>query len=163
MARLVILATVAALACAILSFIVGGVPVSSAHRAELVQEQAVASGAADRCILHDLRTFHNGAVYVAVLRDVNCPEPLAQGSGYFVIFVHKITERNTIENLVFQYEPGFNGRAMSGPPFVRWLKPNVLEVAERGTIEELDKEVLRIDGIRILYSLGNVESDLTDH
>jgi hypothetical protein len=71
------------------------------HRGEVVQQQAVGASGVDRCILRDIRTIRNGRGYVAIIRDVNCPEPLAQGSGYFAVFVHRADAKNTTRNLYF--------------------------------------------------------------
>jgi hypothetical protein len=130
-------------------------------RAELVQDQAVGGTDADACQLKDLRAVPNHKGYVAILRDVNCPGPLAQGSGYFVVFVHKAGEPNTKQNLVLQYEPGFQGRVMSGPPRIMWTGDMSLKIGETGVIEELDKKERQFDGVGIAYSLGPVESALT--
>lgn len=130
------------------------------NRGEIVQEQAVGGSGVDRCILRDILTARNEHGYVAIIRDVNCPEPLAQGTGYFAVFVHRAGADNTKRNLAFQYEPGFLGQAMSGPPRVAWLPDGSLQISESGPIEELDKQLNSVNGIRISYMLTQAQSQV---
>lgn len=110
------------------------------------------------CQLRDIHVVSNSSNYEAAVRDANCPGAFAQGQGFFVVFVHRKNERNDQENLVFQYEPGFNGRVMTPPPTLKWLAPQSLKVTVNGLIERLVVKRDSYDGITITYSLGQVES-----
>jgi hypothetical protein len=129
-------------------------------RGVLVAEQSVGSNPAlDSCQLKDISSTPNGDGLVAITREVNCPGDLAQGSGYFAVFVHKIGAASTKENLVFEYEPGFAGNIMSGPPIVSWKSHALLTIKETGIIAELDTMSHKVGSINISYFLGPIQAD----
>ena len=125
------------------------------HREDLIQDQAIGSKDADPCILKDLRSVPSHKGYVAILRDVNCPGILAQGSGYLAIFVHKAGEANTKSNLAFQYAPDDEDRPEQLPT-IRWVGETLLKITQSGRIDELVKQRNRIGAIDIEYSLRRV-------
>jgi hypothetical protein len=117
-----------------------------------------ANGASQTCQLKDLRAFPNHQGDVAVLREANCPGALAQGSAYFVVFVHKGHEPNARQNIAFQFEPGFQGQLMSPAPTVVWTGDSSLEITELGVIEEVVIQRECVEGTRVKYLVGRVQA-----
>jgi hypothetical protein len=98
------------------------------------------------------------------VREANCPGLFAQGTGFFVVFVHKAREANSEQNLVLQYAPGFQdepgirGPVMSPPPSVSWLTSDTLKISETGAIDVLVKKREHVDGINIEYAIdGHIQ------
>lgn len=112
------------------------------------------------CQLSDRRWVKNAGL-VAVLRDANCPGYFAQGTAYYVVFVHRIGEANTKENLVFQYTPGFDGDTLSAYPKIVWTGPNELKIDAPGVIEGIWCQRDIGAGVGITYKLGKVWPDAT--
>lgn len=114
------------------------------------------------CQLVDRRWVKNGNGLVAVLRDANCPGPLAQGTGYNVIFLHKAGEPNTKENIVFQYTPGFERNELAPYPTIAWNGTSRLEIHAPGVIERIVVQRDSLAGVHVQYKLDEVWPNATD-
>jgi hypothetical protein len=101
----------------------------------------------------------NGSGYIAVVREANCPADFAQGTVYYVLFVHKLGVPNTVDNLVLQYEPGypgFPGYDVSPPPVAHWSTELHLDISAPGILLGVQTHRTRIRDISISYSIGKV-------
>ena len=113
-------------------------------------------GVSTTCQLHDHRPVGNGQGYVAILREANCPEPLAQGVAYYVVFVHPGDEPNGANNLVFQYEPGDVGDAPSPLPTVKWVNSATVSITAPGVLTAIQRQRADVGHVKVTYSLGKV-------
>ena len=106
------------------------------------------------CQLRDDAPLSNHRGVVAVVREANCPGDFAQGTEYDVVFVHTRGERNTTENLAFQYTPGFEGYVESPLPELVWKDATSLQITAPGVIEDIKVQKSEVGGVRVTYLLG---------
>jgi hypothetical protein len=111
-----------------------------------------ASGSA--CKLRDHPAISNRQGMVAVLREADCAGLFMQGAFYFVVFVHPIGERNTGDNLAFQYAPGVN----APNPTISWKAPTSLAVDAPGPIDQVRIQNSQVNGVNLEYDLGGVRT-----
>lgn len=109
------------------------------------------------CQLTDHRPVSNHSGLVAVVREANCPGPFAQGTGYYIVFVHPQGQPNTQGNLVFQYTPALRGDGsweLSPLPKVVWASSTSLMVTSLGSIDRFVVQKDSIGPVRVTYRLS---------
>lgn len=104
------------------------------------------------CHLTDLVSKRNATDVVATVRRASCAGPLEQGAVYYVVFVRRVSENNSEQNIVLQYVPGSEGYALSPAPEVAWPANELLKVSVRGEIECVVTRQSSINTISIRYS-----------
>lgn len=109
-----------------------------------------ASGSA--CTFRDHPGIENHRGTVAVLREANCAGAFAQDVFYLVVFVHPISERNTRDNLAFQYAHGVN----APNPKISWETPTLLAIEAPGPIDQVKVQNGQINRVNINYDLGGI-------
>ena len=119
-------------------------------------------GISSTCQLRDIGATTGGKGDVAILRDANCPGALAQGSAYYVVFVHRIGEANASKNMAFQYEPGFIGDRESPAPTIVWKTDSSLHIVAPGLLERVVKMRRNVEGITLDYNVGTILSQDAD-
>jgi hypothetical protein len=145
----------------LIAFVIFAIPVALASWLESPPSPDVVgneAGGSPDCQLKDMRTVPNHRGEESTLRYANCPGALAQGSGYYVVFVHRVGEPNTASNLVFQYEPGFWGKTLSPAPAIVWTDEASLRVSASGVLDRVVRQRPHIGRVDIDYYLEDVRS-----
>jgi hypothetical protein len=116
-------------------------------------------GIEGRCRLWDFNAINSDGINEAVVRFANCPGILEQGNEYYAVFVHKVGEPNTNENLAFLYEPGdITNDLLSPRPSVVWSGGHRLGISATGVLEDIVEQKTHVGKTEIKYSLGQVQS-----
>jgi hypothetical protein len=112
-----------------------------------------ASGGSATCDLRDLFTVPSGNGLEATVREAGCRAALAQGALYYVVFVHEPGEKNTTENMVFEYEPsfGFFDGKVAPPPKLTWTDASTLSISASG-IQRIRTQKRKLGNVVISYS-----------
>ena len=105
------------------------------------------------CHLSDHHPIANASGTVAVLREADCPDVVVAGTGYYVVFVHRRGEPNDRDNLVLQYEIGFDNYTAYPPPIMKWTGARSLAIRVPGIAAAVERRRSHIGNIQVSYSL----------
>jgi hypothetical protein len=111
------------------------------------------------CYARELTALPNRSGEVATVRRVLCTGDMLNTVVVYFVFVHKVSERNNHDNLVFRYTTS-DGYRLTAPyvPKLAWAKDSALNIAlGDGVILQVTKQRASIDGVGISYSLGKAQ------
>ncbi len=125
-------------------------------------------GGPDTCYRKNVATVPGSGGNVAIVRVSYCPgqDPVDIGYNFYIVFVHRVHETNSRDNIVLQFVPDdtslptTTGRpspaalwlaTLTQPPNVKWLGLHQLEVVIPGIVQTMVVQKDSIEGTKIRY------------
>jgi hypothetical protein len=101
----------------------------------------------------NVRTIPNHSGDIATVRRSACEIGLIAGTDaqYYFVFVHRLGQRNSANNLVLRYDTDEKG--WNQPPLVEWVDEKTLRITTRSKIHVVSQQRSSVDGTQILYRL----------
>jgi hypothetical protein len=105
--------------------------------------------ASDNCVVGDFAPVPNGYGLVATAHSTTCGYGFIHGDQTTYIYVNKEGTTDGRKSLVFR----FSNFGHLDPPEIAWSDKSTLHISVPA-VGEVTKEIATIDGVKILYSIG---------
>jgi hypothetical protein len=113
--------------------------------------------ASDGCVKGDLPSVLNGTGMVATAHVTSCSFGLAHGAETTYVYLHKSSEKDSKESLVFRFANAGNLYR----PQMTWSDNSSLQILV-SEVGEVTDEVALKDGVKISYSIGKEDMSRED-